>query len=238
MQIKRAYWLGLAGLLLTMGALGAQRIATFKAESMDTAAAAQKLESVLKAVPGVLDTATDPSSRVVMVQFDDTKTSVMNISDAAASGGFSLVTMGASTKKEMNAAKKASMEAFSDFSLVLDQTREAHAKGRYGLVRNLAPAMKLRQAALADQASRSGNAKEQQLSSELSTEVAALVTAAESKNKPGVDAALPKVRMKFNHLAKVAGYENEVAPPVQTQPGSPAPSLKDQLMEKIKGLAK
>ena len=238
MHAKRTCWLGLAGLLLTVGALGAQRIATFKAEAMDTPAAAQKLESELKAVPGVLDAATDPSSRTVMVQFDDTKTSVMDISDAAAAGGFSLVGVGASTKKEMTAAKKASMEAFSDFSLVLDQTRAAHAKGRYGLVRNLAPAMKLRQAALADQVQRSANAKEEQLSSELSADVAALVTAAESKNKPGVDAALPKVRMKFHHLAKLAGYENEIAQPVQTQPGTPAPSLKDRLMEKIKGLTK
>lgn len=238
MHVKRACWLGMAGLLLTVGALAVQRVATFKAESMNTAAAAQKLESELKAVPGVLDTATDPSTRMVMVQFDDTKTSVMDISDAAASGGFSLVGVGASTQKEMNAAKKASMEVFSDFSLVLDQAREAHAKGRYGLVRNLAPAMKLRQAALADQVGKSGDAKEKQLSSELSTEVAALATAAESKNKPGVDAALPKVRMKFNHLAKLVGYENEVAPPVQTKPGTPAPSLKDRLMEKIKGLSK
>ncbi|MGC8732959.1 MAG: hypothetical protein ACP5RC_11995 [Halothiobacillaceae bacterium] len=173
-----------------------------------------------------------------MVQFDDTKTSVMDISDAAASGGFSLVGVGASTKKEMSAGKKASMEAFSDFSLVLDQAREAHAKGRYGLVRNLAPAMKLRQAALADQVQRSGDAKERQLSSELSADVAALATAAESKDKPGVDAALPKVRMKFNHLAKLAGYENALAQPVQTQPGSPAPSLKDRLMEKVKALTK
>jgi copper chaperone CopZ len=228
----------LAGLLLALGALGAQRIATFRAESMDSAAAAQKLESELRALPGVLDTATDPSARIVMVQFDDTKTSVMDISDAAASGGFSLAGVGASAKKELNAAKKASMEAFSDFSLVLDQTREARAKGRYGLVRNLTPAMKLRQAALADQVQRSGTAKERQLSSELSADVAALAKAAESKDKPGVDAALPKVRMKFNHLAKLAGYENEVAPPVQTQPGSPAPSLKDRLMERVKELTK
>ncbi|MGC8732960.1 MAG: hypothetical protein ACP5RC_12000 [Halothiobacillaceae bacterium] len=34
MQIKKACLLGLAGLLFTMGALGAQRVATFKAEAM------------------------------------------------------------------------------------------------------------------------------------------------------------------------------------------------------------
>ncbi len=234
-------------LVLCVAASAAIRTATLRVESMTTDAAAQKLTSALKASPGVLDAAADPSSHLVLVRYDSAKTNVLDIGDVAAEAGFptSVVASGTTTTHGAQAATARSTEALKDFDAVLTQTREARKEGRYGLVRNLALAMKVRADAVMSAQKAMGTAARQKtsvgastydLTVALSRAVATFGSAAEARDRAKVDQTLPNVRQAFQKLAQASDFDAQVAP-AETA-GQQQKSLTDQLMEKIKDLTK
>ena len=229
-------------LALGVASQAAIRTVTLKVESMATREAAQKLTAALKAVPGVQDAAADPSARIAMVRFDSARTSVLDIGDAAAEAGHPATLLTGAAAGNPQAALDRSLENLKDFDQVLAQVREARKDGRYGLVRNLMPALKLRadavvagEKAVARTRGRS-TTNPYDLALALSRSAASLAAAGEARDKPKVDQLLPEVRQAFKKLADARNFDEAVAP-AETAAAQPK-SLEEQLLEKLKSLAK
>lgn len=246
--MRGARWLVIFfSLLLCVAASAAVRTATLRVESMNTRAEADKVSAALKATPGVLEVAADPSAHIVMVRFESSKTTVLDISDASAEAGFpASVLSGGTSGQTVQVTAQRSLDAMKDFDQVLVQTREARQGGRYGLVRNLMPAMKLRcdavvaaeKASAAAQKRSATGSTSYNLAVSLSNSVASLAAVAEKKDRAKVDQQLPQVKEAFQKLAKANNFDEMVAPAEPAGAQGQQKSLTDQLMEKIKDLAK
>ena len=127
-----------------------------------------------------------------------------------------------------------------EFAQVLGQTKEFLDKDRYGIVRNLAPAMKLRMDAIltfeksvAPDRSPAGQANSLQLAQALSRNVDKFTAAAEARDKGAVNATFPNVDKAFRSLAAARNFDDLMAPPV-TAPGQPSKdSIEQQLQDYI-----
>ena len=242
--MRKARFVCAAALLLAAGVatLAAVRTVTYKVEEM-TPAQAQKLEAAVKAVPGVLDTAADPGARVLIVRYDAAKCSVVDIGEAGLNAGFSMVPV---TPGKGGAAqgKAKTTSAMTDFQQVMQQCGEFIEKDRFGIVRNLMPAMKLRRDTLlsAEKQAASilkrgtGAESPYALTQQLSRSVDELAAAAEARDRARVQSLFPKVKKSYHALAKAENFDEAVSTP---EPVDQKPkSIQDELKEKIQELMK
>jgi len=131
-------------------------------------------------------------------------------------------------------APKAKMRTvLMDFQQVLGQTKEFLDKDRYGIVRNLAPAMKLRRDEILGFEKTSGQANTQQLALALSRQVDRFAAAAEAKDRNAVRADFPEVNKAFKALAEAHSFDDVIAPPVVPVDQQAKGSIEDQLKDYI-----
>jgi copper chaperone CopZ len=232
-----------AALLLAVGIAAAStvRTVTYRVEEMNSAGQAQKLEAAVKAVPGVLETAADPSARLLIVRYDRARCSVVDIGEAGLDAGFTMnpVTSG---KGQGGQGKAKTTSALMDFQQVMQQTHEFIQKDRYGIVRNLMPAMKLRSDALlaaekqAAGYKSAGGQNPYYLAQQLSKAVNDLAAAADAKDKGRVDSLFPRVKQAYHALAKAENFDDQVATPEPV--GEKPKSIEQELKEKLQELTK
>lgn len=243
--MRKGRWVFGAALLMaaSVAALAGLRTVTYKVEGMSTAAQAQKLESAVKGVPGVLDTAADPGAKVLIVRYDGAKCSVADIGDAALNAGFSVVPV-VPGKGQPGQGKAKTASAMTEFQQVMQQCGEFIEKDRFGVVRNLMPAMKLRRdallsaqkqaAALTKQGTGAGSPYA--LAQELSKAVDELAAAGEARDKARVESLFPKVKKSYHALAKAENFDEAVSAeePVDKKPKSIQEELKEKIQELMK----
>jgi copper chaperone CopZ len=216
-------------LMVAVLASAAVRTAAFRVDGMNTEDEVRRVTTSLKKTPGVSDAVGDPKSQVVMVRYEDTKAKAADLTEAVDIAGFTLTPL--ETKNPRESENTRAAKAIGDFNSVLGHTRQALEQNRYGLVRNLALAMKVRKDALvalsapAPPKSKgkpptppSGNALGQQFSKAVED----FAAAAEALDEAQVNALFPPVKRSFRKLADSYDLDSLLAAPPQPGHGSPS----------------
>ena len=258
--MKSKIWsVGLLLLLVAVSTLALVKTTAFKVEGMNSEAAFQKVKGALVKTSGIQEVVGDPKAEVVMVRFDTGRANIMDIEDAVDSAGFTLGdinTKQVGKDQQPPEARRQTRLAFTDFNQVLNQTREALKEERYGLVRNLALAMKVRKdniLALQKKAAPPMDKKkkaapaippaELALNQEFSRSVDGFCTAADARDKEKVNETLPDVRRSFRKLAEAKNFGDYFSPPQEQQSTMTAQPAKEkdlssQLQDLLKNVSK
>lgn len=224
-------------LLLSVGTLAAVKTAAFRVEGMTTDAAAKRVAAAVKTVPGVQDAVGSPGEAILMVRYDNAKANAFDLAEAVNGVGYTLSPVEWSPSKDPAGTKGASAmktkTVLTDFAAVLSQTKEFVDKDRYGVVRNLAPAMRLRRDAVMAFEKTSGSANAQQLAQSFSREVDRFAAAADARDKAAVQADWGALNKAFKALAEANNFDDVVAPPVVPADQQTKKSIEDQLKDYI-----
>jgi hypothetical protein len=176
-----------------------------------------------------------------MVRYENAVANALDLEEAVGNVGYTLTSVegpGGQATKEPN-LKKAKL-VLTDFAQVQSQTLEFIEKDRYGVVRNLAQAMKVRrdsvlsfEKATAPTRLAAGQANTLQLAQNLSIAVDKFVPAAEARDKATAKDTFRGVSQAFKALADARNFDDLVAPPLTT-PGQPSTqSIQEQLQDYI-----
>jgi copper chaperone CopZ len=240
----------MATVFLMVGVLAsaAVRTAAFRVDGMNSEDEVRRVTTSLKKTPGVSDAVGDSKSQVVMVKYDDAKAKAADLAEAVDIAGFTLAPLESKDPKEAENAKAAA--AMGDFNSVLGHTRQAMEKDRYGLVRNLALAMKVRKdavVALTKPAPPKPKGKpvapppSAALGQKFSKAVDDFAAAAESRDKVKANALFPPVKQTFRKLVDSYDLDSLLAAPtaVSAAPkdGKAAPQKEKSLADQLKDLS-
>ena len=228
-------------LLVSCAVVAAVKTSAFRVEGMKNDVAVKRVTDAVKAVRGVQEAAGSASSAILMVRYDNAVATAVDLAEAVGNAGYTLSSVestGGLATKEPNLQKAKAV--LTDFAQVQNQTLEFIEKDRYGIVRNLAQAMKVRRDAVlsfektaAPTRRAAGQANTLQLAQNLSIAVDKFVTAAEARDKAAAKDTFRAVAQSFKVLADARNFDDLVAPPVTT-PGQPSTqSIQDQLQDYI-----
>ena len=228
--------------LLVSGALlAAVKTSAFRVEGMNNDVAVKRVTAAVRAVSGVQDAVGSAGSAILMVRYDNGVASAVDLAEAVGNAGYTLNSVeGAAGAAVQGSTDQKAKAVLTEFATVLNQTKEFLEKERYGIVRNLAPAMKLRRdAVLSFEKSvaavrlPAGQANTLQLATNLSKAVDKFTTSAESRDKVAAKANFPSVNQAFKALADARHLDDLVAPPVTTPDQPSQQSIQEQLQDYI-----
>ena len=231
----------LVTLLVSVAVVAAVKTSAFRVEGMKNDVAVKRVTDAVKSVRGVQDAVGSAGSAILMVRYDNAVATAVDLAEAVGNAGYTLSSVegaGGQAPKEVNLQKAKAV--LSDFAQVQNQTQEFIEKDRYGLVRNLAPAMKLRRDAVLsfEKAAvtakpAAGQANTLQLAQNLSAAVDKFAAAAEAKDKAAAKDTFRYVAQSFKALADARNFDDMVAPPIAPagQPGKE--SIEQQLQDYI-----
>jgi hypothetical protein len=219
-------------LLASMATFAVVKTSAFRVDGMTDDVAVRHVVAGVKTVRGVQDAVGSASSAILMVRYDNAVTTAVDISEAVANAGFTLSPV--EGVGQVGQAPNAKMRAvLLDFQQVLSQTKEFLDKDRYGIVRNLAPAMRLRRDGILGFEKSSGQGNTQQLALTLSRQVDRFAAAAEARDRNAVRADFPEVNKAFKALAEAHSFDDLVAPPVVPADQQAKKSIEQQLEDYV-----
>ena len=228
-------------LLVSCAVMAAVKTSAFRVEGMKNDVAVKRVTDAVKAVRGVQDAVGSASSAVLMVRYDNAIATAVDLAEAAGNAGYTLSSVegsGAQVTNKPNLQK--AKVVLTDFAAVQNQTLEFIEKDRYGIVRNLAQAMKVRRDAVlsfekaaAQTKLAAGQANTLQLAQNLSAAVDKFAAAAEARNKVAAKDTFRAVAQAFKALADARNFDDMVAPPITTSGQPSTQSIQDQLQDYI-----
>jgi copper chaperone CopZ len=246
MKRNRVMLVSLLALAVALAPWAAVKTSAFHVDGMKNDVAAKRVTDAVKALPGVQDAVADPANGILMVRYESTKVSSVDLAQAADGAGYSLgaVETGAAVSPAgKETADHKAKAVLTDFAQVYIQASEFVDKDRYGIVRNLAPAMKLRRDAVVnfEKGDLSSKAKGSatgpyQLAQGLSKAVDDFAASAELKDKAQMKAKLPAVKQAFKALADARNFEELVAPSVAVKEKAGETSLQDLMKDYVNKL--
>lgn len=225
-------------LLVSCAVLATVKTSAFRVEGMKNDVAVRRVTDAVKAVRGVQDAVGSASSAVLMVRYDNAVANAIDLSEAVGNAGYTLSPVeGSGGQANKGANQQRAKVVLTDFAAVQNQTLEFIEKDRYGIVRNLAQAMKVRRDAVLSfekaAAQTAGQVNTRQLAQNLSAAVDRFAAAAEARDKAAAKDTFRAVAQAFKALADARNFDDLVAPPVTT-PGQPSTqSIQDQLQDYI-----
>lgn len=231
--------LAVAVVLLASGSvLAAVKTSAFRVEGMKNDVAVKRVTEAVKAVRGVQDAVGSASSAVLMVRYDNAVANAIDLSEAVGNAGYTLSPVeGSGGQAPKGANLQRAKVVLADFAAVQNQTLEFIEKDRYGIVRNLAQAMKVRRDAVLSfekaAAQTAGQVNTRQLAQNLSAAVDKFATAAEARDKAAAKDTFRAVAQSFKALADARNFDDLVAPPVTTTDPSTKGSIEHQLQDYI-----
>lgn len=235
-------------MMVALAASAAVQTGAFRVDGMDNDEDVRRVATSLKRTPGVIDAIGDAKSQVVLVKYEDSKARARDLYEAVDIAGFTLSPLDSQTGSG-DAVKGRTSKALADFNSALSQTRTALDKEKYGLVRNLALALKVRRDAVTAlvktaPATKKGKTVAPGLvgsantaTQQLSKAVDAFAAAAEARNKAQVKELFPTVKKSFRNVVEAYDLDSMIAAPTgtatQKEKTAPVPekSLEDQLKE-------
>jgi copper chaperone CopZ len=227
--------------LVSCAVLATVKTSAFRVEGMNNEVAVKRVTDSVRAVRGVQEAVASASSAILMVRYDNAVVSAVDLAEAVGNAGYTLGSVegsGGQAPKDPNLQK--AKVVLTDFAQVQNQTLEFIEKDRYGLVRNLAQAMKVRRDAVlsfekttAPTRRTAGQANTLQLAQNLSAAVDKFVTAAEARDKAAAKDTFRGVSQTFKALADARNFDDLVAPPVTTAGQPSTQSIQEQLQDYI-----
>ena len=230
---RAALALAVVALVVSGAALAAVKTSAFRVEGMKNDVAVKRVTDAAKSVRGVQEAVGSASSSILMVRYDSAVASAIDLEEAVGNAGYTLVPMDGAGKPPKDTNLQKARAVLSDFAQVEKQTQEFIEKDRYGVVRNLAPAMKLRRDAIMSFEKAAGQAKTLQLAQNLSAAVDKFAASAEARDKAAAKDSFRAVAQSFKALADARNFDDLMAPPVQLPGETSQKSMQDQLQDYI-----
>ena len=241
----------LVAMAVGLTVFGSVQTGVFRVDGMDTDEDMRRVSASLKRTPGVVDALGDYRSQVVIVKYDDAKVRARDLYEAVDIAGFSLSPLDSPTGSQGTPVKNKTAKVLADFNSALSQTRTALEKEKYGLVRNLALALKVRRDAVTGLVKtappvKKGKTAEPGLvggansaTQQLSKAVDAFAAAAEARNKAQVKDLFPTVKKAFRNVVEAYDLDAMIAAPTGTgtRTGKEAPQPEKSLEEQLKELS-
>jgi copper chaperone CopZ len=248
---RKGLWLAVVFLAVGAAASAAVRTAAFRVEGMNTEDEVRRVTNSLNRTAGVLESAGDARSQVVMVKYDDAKARAADLSEAVDIAGFTLSPLENRDPREQQGGRIPS--ALGDINSVMGQTSQALENERFGLARNLAIALKVRKDGLVTLSKGQigkppeprdrrkppppppppGAAEVQQFSKAVDDYAAA----AEVRDKPRARDLFRDVKRSFRRVVEAYDLDSLLAAPPPPSGGHDAKVQEKSLTDQLKDLA-